>query len=225
MKTIEALRIRKLEEVRAEYEARGYEIIMDPGADDIPFDLDGFCADLLARGCGANHLFVVRASAQWVSMGRLSEAAAEVRKHPGWHLTLVTADDVELVGAPGLDDSLPSWPRLRAEASRAFGMVHAGVEPDAAFFVLWATLEGVLRKTAECEGLPIERLPTAHVLPSLYDFGGLSMEQYDRLRALLALRNRVAHGFSASRDELEAAVKELMNVLAELLPHAAERAA
>jgi len=225
VKTIEALRIRKLEEVRAEYEARGYEVVTDPGPDDVPFDLDGFCPDLLARGRGANHLIVVRGSAQWVSMGRLSEAAAEVRKHPGWHLTLVTADDVELVGAPGLDDSLPSWPRLRADASRAFGMVHAGAEPDASFFVLWATLEGVLRKTAECAGLPIERLPTADVLPSLYDFGGLSTEQYDRLRALLALRNRVAHGFPASRKELEGGVKDLMDVLASLLPQAAERAA
>jgi hypothetical protein len=223
--TIEALRIRKLEEVRAEYEARGFEIVADPGDDDVPFDLDGFRADLLARGCSGQHLIVVRTSAEWVSMSRLSEAAAEVRKHPGWHLTLVTADDVELVGAPGLDDSLPPWRRLRADASRAFGMVHAGAEPDAGFFVLWATLEGILRKTAECEGLPIERLPTADVLPGLYDFGGLSMEQYDRLRALLALRNRVAHGFGASRDELEAAVKELMDVLVELLPHAAERAA
>ena len=73
--------------------------------------------------------------------------------------------------------------------------------------------------------MPIERLPTADVLPSLYDFGGLSMEQCDRLRALLALRNRVAHGFGAGRDELEAAVKDLMAVLASLLPHAAERAA
>ncbi|HEV7588789.1 MAG TPA: hypothetical protein VGO40_11800, partial [Longimicrobium sp.] len=93
------------------------------------------------------------------------------------------------------------------------------------FFVLWATLEGVIRKTAECEGLPIERLPTADVLPSLYDFGGLSGEQYARLRTALVLRNRVAHGFGAGRHELEAGVKELMNILVELLPQVAERAA
>ncbi|MFL5382601.1 MAG: hypothetical protein ACJ8GN_08835 [Longimicrobiaceae bacterium] len=225
MKTVEALRIRKLEEVRAEYESEGFEVVTDPGTHDVPFDLDGFRADLLVRGRGDHRLIVVRASAEWVSMGRLSEVAGEVRKHPGWHLTLVTADDVELVGAPGLDDTLPSWPRLQAEASRAFAMVHAGAEPDAAFFVLWATLEGVLRKTAECDGLPIERLPTSAVLPGLYDVGRLSMEQYDRLRSLLTLRNRVAHGFGAGRDELEAAVKDLARVLVELLPHAVERAA
>jgi hypothetical protein len=225
VKTADALVARKIEEVRAEYEARGFEVVVDPGQEHVPFDLDGFRPDLLARGRDANYLLVVRVSAMWASMERLVDLSDEVRKHPGWHLTLVTADDVELVGAPGLDDSLPPWPRLRADASRAFGMVHAGAEPDAGFFVLWATLEGILRKTAECEGLPIERLPTADVLPSLYDFGGLSMEQYDRLRTLLALRNRVAHGFGASRGELEAAVKELMDVLAELLPHAAERAA
>ena len=225
MNTIEALRIRKLEEVRAEYEARGFEVIADPGDDDVPFDLDGFRADLLARGCSGQHLIVVRASAEWVSMSRLSEAAAEVRKHPGWHLTLVTADDVELVGAPGLDDALPSWPRLCAEVSRAFAMVHAGAEPDAAFFVLWATLEGVLRKTAECDGVPIERLPTSAVLPGLFDVGRLSREQYERLLAALALRNRVAHGFGAGRDELEKAVKGLMEILAELLPRPAAQAA
>jgi hypothetical protein len=225
VKTADALVARKIEEVRAEYEARGFAVVVDPGQEHVPFDLDGFRPDLLARGRDANYLLVVRVSGMWASMERLVDLSAEVRKHPGWHLTLVTADDVELVGAPGLDDSLPPWPRLRADASRAFGMVHAGAEPDAGFFVLWATLEGVLRKTAECEGLPIERLPTADVLPSLYDFGGLSLEQYDRLRALLALRNRVAHGFGASRDELEVAVKDLMGVLASLLPQAADRAA
>jgi hypothetical protein len=225
VKTVEALRIRKLEEVRVEYEARGYEVVADPGDDDVPFDLDGFRADLLARGPDGNHLIVVRASAQWVTMGRLSSAAAEVRKHPGWHLTLVTVDDVELVGAPGLDDALPPWPRLRAQASRAIAFANSAAEPDAAFFVLFAAVEGVLRKTAECADLPIERLPSALVVPHLYDHGTLSMEQYGRMLNALTLRNRVAHGFPASRDELEGGVKDLMAVLASLLPQAADRAA
>lgn len=225
MTTAEALIAGKIEEVRSEYEARGFEVLADPEQQHVPFDLDGFRPELLARKGGENYLIIVRLSAAWTSMGRLVELADEVRRHPGWHLLLVTADDVELVGAPGLDDALPSWPRLCAEASRAFAMVQGGAEPDAAFFVLWATLEGVLRKTAECRGLPIERLPTTNVLPGLYDFGELTMEQYDQLRSLLTLRNRVAYGFGAGRDELEAAVKDLSRVLAELLPQAVERAA
>jgi len=191
----------------------------------VPFDLDGYRPDLLARRRDANHLIVVRVGVPGVSIDRLMAVVNEVRKHPGWHLTLVTADDVELVGAPGLDDALPPWPQLRVQASRAIAFTHSGVEPDAAFLVLWAAAEGVLRKTAECEGIPVERLPTSAVLPSLYSFGGLSLEQYERLRALLALRNRVAHGFPASRKELEGGVKDLMDVLASLLPQAAERAA
>ena len=225
MTTAEALVLRTTEELRAEYEERGFEVLVDPGPEEVPFDLDGFRPDLLARSHDANYLIVVRIGTMDVSVARLMDVADEVRKHPGWHLTLVTADDVELVGAPGLDDTLPPWPRLQAEASRAFALMHAGAEPDAAFFVLWATLEGVLRKTAECDGLPIERLPTSAVLPGLYDVGRLSMEQYDRLRSLLTLRNRVAHGFGAGREELEAAVKDLARVLAELLPQAAARAA
>jgi REase_AHJR-like len=225
MTTAEALVLHKTEELRAEYEARGFEVRVDPGPEEVPFDLDGFCPDLLARRHDANYLIVVRVGTMDVSVARLMDVVDEVRKHPGWHLTLVTADDVELVGAPGLDDALPSWPRLHTEVSRAFAMVHAGAESDAAFFVLWATLEGVLRKTAECDRLPIERLPTSAVLPGLFDVGRLSREQYDRLRSLLTLRNRVAHGFGASHDELQAAVKDLMALLAELLPHAVERAA
>ncbi|HEV7589128.1 MAG TPA: hypothetical protein VGO40_13520, partial [Longimicrobium sp.] len=106
MKTADALVARKIEEVRAEYEARGFEVLVDPGQEPVPFDLDGFLPELLARKGATNRLIVVRVSGMWASMERLIGLSGEVQRHPGWHLVLVTADDVELVGAPGLDDSL-----------------------------------------------------------------------------------------------------------------------
>jgi hypothetical protein len=223
--TAEAVISRKIEEVRAEYEARGCDVAVGPGPEHVPFDLGGLHPDLLVR-CGADRWLVfVRLSGMWVSMQHLLRIAHEMQQDPTWHLLLVTADDVELAGAPGLDDALPSWTRLRADAARALGMARAGADPDAAFFILWATVEAVLRKTAECEGVPVERLPTADMLAGAYTFGSLSLERYDRLRVALTLRNRVAHGFGVPRVELEQAVETLAETLVELLPQPAGRAA
>lgn len=225
MTTAEAVISRKIDEVRAEYEARGCDVAVGLGPEHVPFDLGGLLPDLLVR-CGADRWLVfVRLSGMWVSMQHLLRIADEMQQDPTWHLLLVTADDVELAGAPGLDDALPSWTRLHADAARALGMARASADPDAAFFVLWATVEAVLRKTAECEGVPVERLPTADMLAGAYTFGSLSLERYDRLRAALTLRNRVAHGFGVPRVDLVQAVEGLAETLAELLPQPAGRAA
>ncbi|HKP74430.1 MAG TPA: hypothetical protein VJT67_02755, partial [Longimicrobiaceae bacterium] len=82
-----------------------------------------------------------------------------------------------------------------------------------------------LRKTAEDADLPIERLPSDHVIPVMYDYGYLSVQQYPRMQALLKLWNRVAHGFPACATELEEGIRDLMDVLTGLLPRDAALAA
>ncbi|HKP76610.1 MAG TPA: hypothetical protein VJT67_13865, partial [Longimicrobiaceae bacterium] len=137
MNTVEALRLGKIDDLCAEYEERGFSIIRDPGQEHVPFDLDLLSPDLLASGPDENVLIFVRESAEWVSMQRLRELMQEVRRYPDWDLLLVTADDIPLVGRAG-ENVLPSWPELRAQASRAIAFVLSGAEADAAFLVLWA---------------------------------------------------------------------------------------
>jgi len=224
--TLEALKAEKVEEVRAEFEERGFNVVRDPGQELVPFDLDFLHPDLLASDSDAHILVFVRESAEWVSLSRLRDLMREVRKHQNWDLLLVTADDdIKLVGPAGAGDALPPWPEMRAQASRAIAFVHSGTDADVAFLILWAAVEGVLRKTAMDADLPVDRLPTEYVIPAVYDYGYLSIEQYPRMQAALRLRNRVAHGFPACSAELEDGIKNLMEVLTSLLPQEAALAA
>lgn len=214
----------KTAEVRAEYEARGFEVIPDPGPDLIPFDLDGYRPKLLMRRGHEHYLVEVRHSGIHLSIDRLVEVTDEVRKHRGWHLMLVTADDVP-VGAPGIYEPFPAWPRHRHRAQAAIDLSRQAGAAEPALLALWAALEGVLRKTAQRLSLPVERLPTNALLPDLYSYGGLSAEQYEALKPILAVRDRVAFGYDAREQDVRRAVQILAALLPELLPGVERKAA
>jgi hypothetical protein len=214
----------KIAEVRAEYESRGFEVIPDPAPELIPFDLDGYRPRLLMHHGDEHYLVDVRHLGISISVDRLIEVSDEVRKHRGWHLFLVTTGDVPS-GAPGIYDPLAGWPKLRRRVVAAIQLADRGGDPEAALLALWAALEGVLRKTAQRLSIPVERLPTAQLLPSLYSYGNLTLEQYEMLQEVLRVRDRVAFGYETGERDLAHAGGVLANLLPELLPQPARKAA
>ncbi|MFL5382599.1 MAG: hypothetical protein ACJ8GN_08825 [Longimicrobiaceae bacterium] len=213
----------KVAEVRADYESRGFEVIPDPGPELIPFDLDGYRPRLLMRRDDEHYLVEVRHLGLPFSVDRLIEVTDEVRKRRGWHLLLVTTGDVPY-GAPGIYEPLASWPKLRRRVASAVHLAEGG-SPEAALLALWAALEGVLRKSAQRLLLPVERLPTPQLLPSLYSYGGLTPEQYETLQDVLRVRDRIAFGYEAAERDVTHAGRALAALLPELLPQAARKAA
>jgi REase_AHJR-like protein len=213
----------KVAELRADYERQGFTVVSGPGPGDVPFDTRGYSPDLLASRGDEHYLVEVRDSGTRLSADLLSEVAEEVAKHPGWHFLLITPDDVP--GVPGIDEPLASWPRLRRRAATAVRLAESGGDPEVALLALWAALEGVLRKTAQRVSLPVERLPTPTLIRHLFSHGELSMAQFDRLMEACGVRSRIAHGHEAPARTVAAAVRDLVAVLCELLPEAAQRAA
>ena len=216
---------RKMDEVRAEYEARGFTVVVDPEPGQVPFDLGSYRPRLLMERGDQHYLVEVRHDAVYVSVDLLKEVTGAVCKHHGWHFLLVTADDVP-VGAPGIYEALPSWPKLRRRAGNALELAARTTHnPEASLLALWACLEGILRKTAQRLALPVERLPTTALLAQLHDFGALSMQHYDVLTDVIEVRDRVAFGYEAAEHVVQAAIRSLVAIVPELLPNVERKAA
>ena len=187
----------KVQELARSYQAQGFVVKAAPTADDIPFDLGGYRPDLLAEKEGQHLIVEVKKAGVPLSVGRLQALAETIRQHAGWRLILVAADHPTTGELPDSAAELISWPVLLDRADRAKHLLSLG-ELDAAFLMLWSTLEPLLRRHAEQIGLPIERLPTAALLNYLYSQGELSFEQFEQALAALRVRNRLVHGFEAT---------------------------
>jgi hypothetical protein len=82
---------------------------------------------------------------------------------------------------------------------------------------LWVILEAALRRQAKQVSIPIERFPTSSLINHLYSQGELSIEQFDKAKALQVIRNRFIHGYQTpSLIEYTKQLQELVNELLEL---------
>ena len=91
--------------------------------------------------------------------------------------------------------------------------------------LLWTALEGVLRRMAVDDGMPVDRLPASTLIPALYDYGLIPMKAYERLKAAHEVHRRVRHGYHTPEEKVAEAVRAVSEWLPQLLPHAVERAA
>jgi hypothetical protein len=202
----------KIAELAAEYERDGFEVLIEPDAREAPFDLGGYRPDLLASRGSEHHVVAVRDFGTRLPVDRFQQLAEEIGRHEGWHFILVTSDDLNPGSFPAKSPLL-SWEQLRERWISAARLVETG-PGEAALLSLWALFEGLLRLQARRISLPVERFPTQGLIKHMYSYGELSMQQYDCVMDLLALRNDVAHGFAA--DGIASAAARLQNIIHEL---------
>lgn len=193
----------KVAELTRSYEAQGFAVKTQPAASDIPFDLGGYRPDLLVEKEGQHLIVEVKKVGVPLSVDRLQTLASTIRQHTGWRFLLVPADE-EFLGQPmSSAGELVSWPAVAERVKRIEHLLNIG-ETDAAFLMLWSTLEAMLRRHAEQIALPIERLPASALLNYLYSEGELTYEQFQQALAALKVRNRLVHGFEAAEATQEA---------------------
>lgn len=179
--------------IAQDYEAKGFEVIREPKDQDLPFDLGSYRPDLLVQTPeGMGYIVEVKTNAEQVSVERFREIAATVAKHKGWRFLLVTGDDVSGSNIPAND--LLSWVQIEARLETGRRLITLQ-EFEGAFVALWGVLEALLRNQAQLAGIPIERLPASSLINHLYSQGELSMIQFDKVKELFAIRNRLVHGY------------------------------
>jgi hypothetical protein len=187
---------RKLQEIAADYSARGYEVLIEPGSTRLPEFLAGFRPDLVAFGPQDSVVVELKVGTQTAASERFRELAEAIQRQPGWRFSLVVID-------PRSDDVAPSAQQLlnRNEIldrlEKANELLKVGTK-DVAFVLLWVSIEALLRRIAIQEGLPLERVPPSALMKELYSLGVLSRNDLDTTQRAFAVRNSIVHGFEAS---------------------------
>ncbi|HEX8243815.1 MAG TPA: hypothetical protein VF541_09975 [Longimicrobium sp.] len=215
----------KVQQLRVRWEGEGYEVIERPGPEEFPFEVGYFGhyrPAMLARRGAENHVFEIREAVR--SLGRLIERSDEIRQHPDWHFYLMSLEDVVPHDAPGLQGDPPPWPRLERRVEDAVRL--AGEAPSRiALLELWSALEGVMRRIAVDNTIPVDLLPAATLIPALYDQGLIPFDSYEPLKTALEVHRRVLHGYDAPEEEIAGAVRTVSQWVCEMLSAAAEQAA
>jgi len=187
---------RKLQEIAADYRARGYGVFIEPDPTELPEFLAGFRPDLVAFGPQDSVVVELKVGTQTAVSERFRELAEAIQRQPGWRFSLVVID-------PRSDDVAPSAQQLlnRNEIldrlEEADELLKAGTK-DVAFILLWISIEALLRRIAIQEGLPLERVPPSALIKELYSLGVLSRNDLDTAQRAFSVRNSIVHGFESS---------------------------
>src|SRR5262245_28175424 len=203
----------KLQEIAAEYEARGYEVLVEPRPEQLPEFLAGFRPDLVARGPNESVVVEVKVGTETAASERFRELAEIVQRQPGWRFSLVVID-------PRSDEVTPPTQQLLEQKEiadrlgRAHELLKAGAT-DASFLLLWVAVEALLRHIATREGLPLERVPSSSLMKELFSLGILSRSELDVAQRTFAVRNALVHGFETTK--LDESARELAQLAQQLL--------
>lgn len=203
----------KLQEIAAEYQARGYEVLVEPGPEQLPEFLAGFRPDLVARGPHESVVVEIKVGTTTAASERFREIAETIQRQPGWRFSLVVID-------PRSDEVAPPTQQLLGRTEiverlgRANKLLNTGTA-DSAFLLLWVSVEALLRHIATHEGLPLERVPSSSLMKELFSLGILSQSQLDVAQRAFSVRNALVHGFETIG--LDETARELAQLAQQLL--------
>ncbi len=203
---------RKIWEIDKKYKSRGYKVITEPSPEELPQFLKDFHPAVVAYGPQDSLVIEVKVTNTSVS-DRYRELIETVRQHPGWRFLLVTVDPESDDIAP-LTDQLLDREAINARLKQAEDLFKRGAT-DAAFLLLWSSVEALLRNLATQESLPLELSPSSALLREMYSMGLLSHNGLDTTLRALSVRNSLIHGFETpgiddAFVELSALVPEIV---------------
>lgn len=203
----------KIREIGRAYETRGYRVLLEPRAADLPPFLAGFCPDTIAYGPRDSVVIEVKVGTGAAFSERYRDLAEVIQQHAGWRFSLVVVDPRSDEVAPATQPLLDRdgiMERLRESQE----LLDRGAK-DAAFVLLWSSVEALLRHIASREGLPLERIPSSAVLKELFSLGFLSRRALDIALRAFSVRNSLVHGFES--PDLDTALEEMTPLAQELL--------
>ena len=182
-------RIRRLYEIAREYRAKNYDVLVGPSQHEIPEFLRGFEPDLVVTSDDDNAIITVKPRRALSGSEALSRMAAAIEQQAGWRceLVLVPEEDADLEQPLPDSAGVERVERLLAQAGDLRGSSLAVVPAVAA-------LENAMLIALDREGLALSRPYPSAALKTLFAYGLLSREQYDKLDTAMRTRDDVAHG-------------------------------
>jgi Holliday junction resolvase len=182
-----------LERIAEGFRRRGYEVVVQPTAEQRPSFLSDFTPDMIAHR-GDEHLVIdVKNAPQEVEGGQLSALSSLVSAHPGWRFILMAPPPKEKL-FPGESLRVMTQEEIQRGLEEARTLEKTG-HPEAALLLAWAAIEASLRLLSYREGISLGRPDTGTLLRNLASEGLLDRDTFQRLNDLFKLRSVLAHGF------------------------------
>jgi hypothetical protein len=199
------------------YSSQGYEVIHQPHIHQLPFDLNGYCPNLLVT-ISADQGFIVEVQDTAINLpiAHYRELAQNVAEHSGWRFLLITGEDATPIAEEDIDGLKLTRSQILNRKERIAKLISIG-EHEAAFLSLWIFSEILMRRHARHKLIPIDRLPTILMIHHLHEQLGISEHQFERAITLNEIRNRVAHGFPVKSVNLNEAIEKLLNLVDEFI--------
>lgn len=213
--TLSELRQQKIDALAAEYQRRGYAVLVAPRAADLPDFLQSFEPDLIATSPRGNIVIEVE-SPSARGDGHIVRLAEAVERESGWRLYVEFVNHPVAAEIPS-EETLATDEQVNRLLTSAEALAASG-EIEAAAMLAWSAAEAILRRNAQSAAPELERQSSARVLKHLYSLGLIEPDTYEKLLALMQFRNAVAHGF-----EPRTAVPSISDVVPDIrrLQHAA----
>lgn len=204
----------KAQEIALEFESKGYTVVIEPSPENMPFDLHNYRPDLVAMRNTGGVVVEIKASLKRLPVQKFHEISQQVSSHPGWKFALVTLDDPVNKVMSIAETDLPNPKVLKEKLKDIDALIKMGMLSNA-LISLWIQIESWLRIKARLVNLPLDLLQPQRLINHLYSDGELSMNQIDKLKELMKLRNKVVHGFDVNIAGQQ--VEEGMELLNEII--------
>lgn len=199
-----------IEEVVAErFRAYGYHVTKEPSRALIPFDLDGYRPDLIAKNDNKINLIIeCKSSAGTFPLDRYFEISKTVQKHNDWKFIIVDekikTEDIEFIVQPfkiKAESAIQKVSKRNRECASIFQISEGNdlIRPSLVL-ILYANIEILLSLIAEKEGYPISSLPASRIAKYLYSEGEIDFDTYQGIRETTIARNKIAHSLEAEVD-------------------------
>lgn len=193
------------------FREEGYDVVVEPGPDELPPALRSFRPDLLARRGVEGVIAEVKtrrpaSQKNWAVVERMAEAT---RALPGWRFELTLIDEA----AEGPEAAGSDWSadEIRQALADTADLIDRGrLAP--ALLLLFAALEAQLRAVATAESVVVPGYGVNRLVSALTSDGVLSRKDYATLMDGLAIRNAIAHGLTPETMPDKATLRHLLAV-------------
>ncbi|SRR6266498_103313 len=204
----------RLREIAREYRQRGYDVIIEPRADQLPGFLAPFRIDMLARSAEETVIVEVRTQESLSDAPELDAVAQALQDQPSWRFELVVTNPKDRSSLQLKDATSLNYLDIRYrlhEARQLSDQEHG----EAALLLAWSATEALLRAIAAEEDISVVQNNPSQLTKSLFTYGVLDKEQFEILQLGLQARNTVVHGYKEHRS-LASTLEQVLHVADQL---------
>jgi hypothetical protein len=193
---------RTVQRLASEYRAKGYEVVAEPSLKERPAFLQDYQPDLIARSKDESIIVEVKVGTEVAHGARLQPIAERIAANPGWRFSLVVVNPDRKDAARIVEQEVLGLELAKDQAKRAKLLADQGMM-DAAFLLMWSSVEAALKHILIRAHLPIGSLSTSIILRELFSAGEISRDQFERAMKALPVRNSLVHGGAAALNSAD----------------------